>query len=35
MKNRQIKYGYNSARDFINRFDQRVDAMSRKQDQSS
>ena len=28
MKNRQMKYGYNSARDFIDQFDQRVDAMA-------
>ena len=30
MKNRQMKYGYNSARDFIDQFDQRVDAMAQQ-----
>ena len=27
MKNRQMKYGYNSARDFVSQFDSKVDAM--------
>ena len=27
MKNRQMKYGYNAARDFVDRFDSQVDAM--------
>lgn len=30
MKNRQMKYGYNSARDFVTQFDSRVDAMLRE-----
>ena len=29
MKNRQMKYGYNAARDFVTQFDNRVDAMLR------
>ena len=29
MKNRQMAFGYNSARDFIEQFDRRVDALSR------
>ena len=27
MKNRQMKYGYNSARDFVTQFDSKMDAM--------
>lgn len=30
MKNRQMKYGYNAAQDFIDHFDSQVDAVSRK-----
>lgn len=30
MKNRQMAYGYNSARDFVDQFDRRIDAMTRK-----
>ena len=30
MKNRQMAYGYNSARDFVEQFDRRIDAMARK-----
>ena len=30
MKNRQMKYGYNSARDFVTQFDSKVDAMLKK-----
>ena len=29
MKNRQMKYGYNAARDFVTQFDNKVDAMLR------
>ena len=34
MKNRQMAYGYNSARDFVTRFDKQVDAMSAKKEQA-
>ena len=34
MKNRQMAYGYNSARDFVTRFDQQVDAMSAKKEKA-
>ena len=27
MKNRQMKYGYNAARDFVTQFDSKMDAM--------
>ena len=27
MKNRQMKYGFNAARDFVTQFDRRVDEM--------
>ena len=30
MKNRQMKYGYNAARDFVTQFDSKVDAMLKK-----
>lgn len=30
MKNRQMKYGYNTARDFVTQFDSKVDAMLKK-----
>ncbi len=30
MKNRQMAYGYNSARDFVEQFDRRIDTMARK-----
>ncbi len=30
MKNRQIKYGYNSGRDFVTQFDMKVDALNQK-----
>ena len=34
MKNRQMAYGYNSARDFVTRFDKQVDAMSSKKEKA-
>ena len=34
MKNRQMAYGYNSARDFVTRFDQQVDAKIGKKDKA-
>ena len=30
MKNRQMKYGYNSGRDFVTQFDNKLDAMIRQ-----
>lgn len=33
MKNRQMKYGYNAARDFVTQFDSKVDAMLKKRAQ--
>ena len=32
MKNRQMKYGYNAARDFVTQFDSKVDAMLKKKE---
>ena len=34
MKNRQMKYGYNAARDFVTQFDNKVDAMLREKGES-
>ena len=30
MKNRQMKYGYNAARDFVTQFDSKVDEMMKE-----
>ena len=30
MKNRQMKYGHNSGRDFVTQFDRKMDELSRK-----
>ena len=30
MKNRQMRYGYNSARDFMTQFDQKMDELARQ-----
>ena len=31
MKNRQMKYGYNAARDFVTQFDSKMDEMMKEQ----